>query len=802
MGGTNIRTWARSSAWRDLAITFVVAGVLFIVATRFDLFKRFAAWSARYDSWQVNEAATVLVFLAFALAIFSWRRWRELKAETDRRQEYRNLFQLANDPILILDATDARVLDVNDTACQVYGIVREKFIGRRLDEMTQDPAGTRRQLEQLRNEGRIEDCEAVHVRADGSPIYLLINRSLIEYQGRPAILSINRGNAERKHAEEVLRQSENQLVEAQRLAHFGSFSWDVASNRQTWSEELCRIYGLQPNEFPTTLEGFLERVHPDDRDTVARTVENCLKTHQPFDQYRRIIRPDGEMRLLHARGKIICDEQGNPVRIVGVSQDVTESHRVAESLRVSEQKYRDIFEFAPVGIYQARRDGTLVTANKALASMLGYESVDELLSVTLDSDVYFDEGERQRLIGEHEHRGYATDLEVRWKKKDGAPIWVQLTAHSIKGADGATACFEGFVRDITERKLAEEALAASEERYRELFENARDAIYVHDLKGRYTSVNRAAEKLLGFSREEIIGRHYSNFVAPSHLKYPRENFCKKLDDQLETTYEVDMIAKDKRRVPVEINSRLILENGVPIGVQGTARDITERRQAQEVLRTYSRRLIDAQEAERQRIARELHDEIGQVLTAVKINMQTAQALCETSDGAGHFHDSFKVIDEGLRQVQNLSLDLRPPHLDGFGLAVALRWYIDRFSQRTGIPTDLHCEQPEDERLARELETACFRIAQEALTNVARHSGAKRVSVQLKRSNGALHLAVSDDGCGFDASRMRSPLIANATLGLRGMEERAQGVGGTLEIQSIKGNGTEVHCRFPLAVLAK
>jgi PAS domain S-box-containing protein len=798
MGDTNIRIPARSRAWRDLAITFVIAGFLFIVAARFDVFEKFAAWSSRYNSWQVNEVATVLIFLAFALAIFSWRRWRELKAETSRRREFSNLFRLANDPILIFDAAEATVLDVNDKACEVYGIVREKFIGRSLDDITQAPADARRQFEQVRNEGKIEDCEAVHVRADGSPVYFLINSSLVEYQGRPAILSVERDITERKRAEEVLRQSESQLVEAQRLAHVGSFSWEVESNTQTWSAELCRIYGLRPNEFPNTFEGFLERVHPDDRDTVARTVENCLKTRQPFDQYRRIFRPDGEMRLLHARGKIICDERGNPVRIIGVSQDVTESHRVAESLRVSEQKYRDIFALAPVGIYQARRDGTLVTANEALARMLGYETVDELLGVTLDSDVYFDERERQRLIREHEHRGYAADVEVRWKKKDGSPIWVQLTAHTIKGADGATVCFEGFVRDITERKLAEEALAASEERYRELFENARDAMYVHDLKGRYTSVNQAAEKLLGFTREEIIGRHYSNFVAPSHLKYPRENLCKKLDDELETIYEVDLIAKDKRRVPVEVSSRLILENGEPIGVQGTARDITERRQAQEVLRTYSRRLIDAQEAERRRIARELHDEIGQVLTAVKINMQAAQALCETSDSARHFHDSFKVIDEGLRQVQNLSLDLRPPHLDGFGLTVALRWYVDRFSQRTGIPAELYCEQPEDERLARELETVCFRIAQEALTNVARHSGAKRVSVQLKRSNGALHLAVSDDGCGFDASRMRSPLIAKATLGLRGMEERAQGVGGTLEIRSIKGNGTEVHCRLPLA----
>ena len=156
---------------------------------------------------------------------------------------------------------------------------------------------------------------------------------------------------------------------------------------------------------------------------------------------------------------------------------------------------------------------------------------------------------------------------------------------------------------IAERKQAEDELRESEERYRELFENARDAIYVHDLDGIYIRVNKAAERLSGYTREEIVGHNFWEFVAPEHIKHVREHFSTKLAQQGETTYECDVIAKDGRRVPVEVSSRAIYENGVLVGVQGMARDITERKWAQDALLMFSRRLIEAQEDERRRIAR-------------------------------------------------------------------------------------------------------------------------------------------------------------------------------------------------------
>ena len=350
---------------------------------------------------------------------------------------------------------------------------------------------------------------------------------------------------------------------------------------------------------------------------------------------------------------------------------------------------------------------------------------------------------------------------------------------------------------IAERQRAEIALRESEERYRELFENAKDAIYVHDLEGTYLRINRAAEKLSGYSREEIIGHNFKEFVAPEHAKNVHDRFWKKVAQQGERIYEVEVIAKDGRRVPIEISSRPIYENGVLVGVQGMARDITERKLAQDALQMFSRHLIEAQEDERRRIARELHDQIGQILTAVKMNLHTLQQSCDASEAGSYVKDNIEAVDEALRLVRDLSVDLRPPILDDLGLATAIRWHVDRYPKR-GLNVDVEIELPdENERFSRELETACFRIAQEALTNVVRHAKATQVLIRLTRDRDVLLLTVRDDGVGFDVERLRKRAPRVSTLGLVSMQERAHAAGGMIEIDSAPANGTEIRVSLPV-----
>ncbi|HEX5885472.1 MAG TPA: PAS domain S-box protein [Pyrinomonadaceae bacterium] len=351
---------------------------------------------------------------------------------------------------------------------------------------------------------------------------------------------------------------------------------------------------------------------------------------------------------------------------------------------------------------------------------------------------------------------------------------------------------------IAERKRAEAALRESEERYRELFENARDAIYVHDLEGNYMSVNRAAEQLSGYTRDEIVGHNFVEFVAEEHVRHVRKSFCAKLAEQGATSYEVDVIAKDGRRIPVEVSSRAIYENGLLVGVQGMARDITERKVAQDALQMFSRQLIEAQEDERRRIARELHDQIGQVLTAIKMNLHTVQQDCNSMEAGSHIKDNIDAVDEALRLVRDLSIDLRPPLLDDLGLVTALRWYVDRYAKRTGLNVDVVIKlADENERFSREVETACFRIAQEALTNIVRHAQASQILVYVAKDENSLTLSVKDDGVGFDVESLRKRAKRVATLGLISMQERAHAAGGAIDINSVPSEGTEIRFKFPL-----
>ncbi len=347
-----------------------------------------------------------------------------------------------------------------------------------------------------------------------------------------------------------------------------------------------------------------------------------------------------------------------------------------------------------------------------------------------------------------------------------------------------------------EHRQVEEALRESEERYRELFENSRDAIYVHDLTGRYLSVNRAAEELSGYSREEIIGKHYSNFLAPQNLRDARESFCIKLDTPVETTYEAEVVCKNGTRKPVEVSSRLIMREGHAVGIQGSVRDITERKRAQEALQAYSRRLLEAQEAQRHNISLAVHDEIGQVLTAVSLQLQSMKDSCSIPDLVSRLDESIQIIEEGLTKIRQLSRELRPSLLDDLGLAAALRWYVARYSERSGIAAEVTGDANLGV-LSQETKTACFRIAQEALANVERHAQATRATVHIANRHGQLHLAVSDNGVGFAAQQVLSGTSSPKPLGLLWMFERAVAVKGRLEIDSAPGKGTRIFVNMPV-----
>jgi signal transduction histidine kinase len=222
--------------------------------------------------------------------------------------------------------------------------------------------------------------------------------------------------------------------------------------------------------------------------------------------------------------------------------------------------------------------------------------------------------------------------------------------------------------------------------------------------------------------------------------------------------------------------------------------------SRERLQALSRRLVEVQEIERRRLAHELHDEIGQTLTAVKINLQALQRREDMAGVEPYLKDSVDVVEHALQQVRNLSLDLRPSLLDDLGLVATLRWYVDRQAQRGSFAAQLVTD-PLEIHLPPELETTCFRVVQEALTNIMRHSHAQNVCVELHQREAELVLRVCDDGVGFDVQAALENATGGGSLGLLGIQERIWQVGGQIAIQSALGGGTDIQARLPLSARA-
>jgi PAS domain S-box-containing protein len=656
-------------------------------------------------------------------------------------------------------------------------------------------------LRRLAEEGVLRDFEYQDYRKDGSTIWLSDNvRAVRDSEGTPLYYEgTTQDITSRKLAEHALRESEERYR-------------DLVEN----SRELICTHDL---------DGLILSVNPAAAAAVGydldefvgkRTVRDLLapEVRHQFDEYMARLRKDGatsgimlvktstgERRVWEYYNSLRSEGVATPI-VRGMAQDVTERRRAEAALRESERKYRDLVETAHDLIWAVDAQGTITFMNQACRRIYGYEP-EELIGRPYLDLLSPEERTRQsdtlpQLLASGEKFVLGSEVEVL--DRDGNRHTLVANAVILFDKQGNAIGTMGTSADITERKRTEAALRDSEERYRELFENDKDAIYVHDLKGVYKSVNRAAERLSGYSREEILGKHFWDLVATEYVAEVRENLCGKLAETGETNYEVEIISKDGARVPVEVSSRLIYENGVAIGVQGSARDITERKRAREALLTYSRRLIAAQEAERGRIARELHDQIGQMLTALKLNLHAIQSARNQGEAGALIEDNLKMLDEALEHVRDLSVDVRPLLLDDLGLVAALRWYVDHQAQRAGVRAEFTCDSLDpDVRFSSELETACFRIAQEALTNVARHARAETVTVWLSRNRDYLILGIEDDGEGFDIEALQRHALAGATLGLRGMEERAYAVGGRVKIDSATNKGTRVFVELPIAM---
>ncbi len=494
------------------------------------------------------------------------------------------------------------------------------------------------------------------------------------------------------------------------------------------------------------------------------------------------------------------------------SQEITRRRTAEQELRRSEERYRRLYHKTPALLHSVDTGGRLVNISDYWSEAMGYDS-QEVIGRKI-TDFLTPESKRhaeQEVLPAFFRAGSAKDVSYQFVKKNGEVIEVLLSAITERDDEGNITNSLAVLVDVTDLKRTEDQLRQAQEKLsqysrdleRQVRQRTREitsfmkytpaVVYMKDAEGRYIMVNSRFEELFQMSTEQVWGHTVDEIFPPEvAARFARH-------DRMVVRGKQPLQVEE--RIPQEagfntylsVRFPIINETGQVTRVCGIMLDITDLKKAQEKLRLLSGSIMESQEKERRAIARELHDELGQVLTALRIDaVWLRQRLKELDPKAeARAGNMCALIDQTISEVRGIATRLRPPALEDLGLVDALEWHTSDFEKRTGIACVFTAGQvPEmDDHLA----IAIYRVAQEALTNVARHAEATSVDVTLSGDNGNLRLSVSDNGRGFKVEA----LAEGRELGIAGMRERAGLVGGALTIESAPGQGAQVSLVVPI-----
>ncbi len=575
---------------------------------------------------------------------------------------------------------------------------------------------------------------------------------------------------------------------------------DLQGKRVYVNPAYARLFGHRKDLVGTDAFG---EIHPEDREQARKAFFDTVRDGQNRDAEFRFLLPGGEVRWIESHRSAVLDSQGRVAHVVAVAHDVTERRRTEEALRARDVQLQEAQVLANLGSWEWDVRTNSRRWSDQLTRIFGLRH-DQVPS-TFDGFyplVHPEDRERAAKIANEALRS-GTDYENQFRivRPDGVVRTVHNQARVDRDESGRPVRVIGVCQDITERKLAEEQVRASQERFRMMVENVRDyAIYILDMNGYVTSWNLGAERIEGYRAEEIIGKHYSCFFPPDHAARGDPGMQLQFAS-IQGRYESEgwRVRKNGSQFWAHIIvTPLLDETGKPRGFSEITHDITERKRAEEDLHNYadrlkitSRRLVEVQEAERRLLARELHDRVGQNLTALGINLSiVASGLPAGSkpELAARLEECGSLVEGTVDAMRNVMAELRPHALDDYGLPAALRSLATGFSRRTGIRVAFEGDAPPD--LPKPVDLAMFRIAQEALNNVAKHSNAQRVEIAIRRANGLATLSVRDDGVGFDPKRIERS-NREAGWGLLIMRERAEAVGAEFSLKAGLHAGVQV-----------
>jgi PAS domain S-box-containing protein len=478
--------------------------------------------------------------------------------------------------------------------------------------------------------------------------------------------------------------------------------------------------------------------------------------------------------------------------IIGSLSEMTLLQEAEEALRISEERFHRIFDNVLVGLYRTTPDGEILMANPALCRMLGYASFEEMRELNLETmDRFHPDYPRNRFKQLLEDSGELVGMESIWRRKDGSEIVVRENAKAVTNGSGKVLYYEGVAEDITERKRSEDALRMSEERLRLATQSGR--MYAFEWNPETDVVIRSADlEVLGSSHDQNdTGVDFITKVHPEDRKRYQRIACGVTRSSPSYQLEYRVIRPGGKVAWLEERGRAFYDKrGKMKRMVGITADITHRVETEQAFKELSGRLLAVQEEERRRIARELHDNIGQEI--VLLGLLTKKVFQKRGDDK-EFSEAMRELEQRSisisRQVRTLSHQLHSAELEFLGLTIAVEAFCRDFSATHDMK--IHCRCSNIPRtLERDLALCFYRVTQESLRNVLKHSGAREAFVHLETRKSELILTVRDKGTGFDTGGAPD----RPGLGLVSMRERMHLVGGELKIESSPRKGTTVEAR--------
>jgi PAS domain S-box-containing protein len=605
----------------------------------------------------------------------------------------------------------------------------------------------------------------------------------------------------RRLAREVSVTSD-QLRLAMESAHAIAWDWDLKTDRGVVFGDLKTVFGINEDRHVGRIDDFRRYVHPDDHETVWRTLGEARERRTKFSATFRVRWPDGTTRWLAASGRFHYAADGEPVRMLGISGDITDRRLTEDRLDESQVRLSSIVQSAMDAIIAIDEEQRITVFNPAAEAIFGCPAADALgTSIERFIPSRFHEA-HARHIRQFGNTGVTNRRvgalgQLRALRADGEefPIEASISTGNVQGRRLYTV----IVRDATERQKAEAVLRESEARFRLVADSAPVMLWMSGPDKLRTYVNPAWLAFTGRASESELGNGWADGIHPDDLKRCFDTSVTAFDRREAFSMEYRLRRHDGA-------FRWVLDSGVPrfdadgscAGYIGSAVDVTSHREAADALADLSHRLVEAHESERARIARELHDDISQRMAVLTIDLDGLNRAIPPS--ATHLYDRIRALSDYALQlakdIQALSHQLHSSTLDYQGIASASESFCRELSKQQSVDIAFSCQNVPDD-VPQDVALCLFRVLQEAVTNAVKHAGVRRVTVTLRGTDDEIRLDVVDTGIGFD----QRTAMKGRGLGLISMQERVRLVDGNIVIESRPGQGTAVRVRMPLGLAA-